>query len=362
MVGPTPADWSVDPDAASVFEIRPGLKTLRLPLPWAWITHVNAYSFDRADGGITLVDCGGAGHPSAWEALLVALDRSGRQISDVRELVLTHAHSDHLGVATRIVEESGCTMWMHPAHQAFTDGALEPERIYAARERRALAEGVPPGRRARLRRHRRGARRRALAAPSFLGAPRRHHVRLDARLVASRRDAGPHPVPRVPLPRRRPAPRRRRPRLQDLRALVRLRLLARSGGRVRRLARPRRPPRRRPGAARPRAPDRRPGRRRRVAPATSWTSASSELQPRSRRSPGRPTTSGAASSARSTTPTRPSPGCSRRCRTSSTFARTVGSSARRGTTAPSSTPSPSAGAAARRRRPSPCRRPRRSAG
>lgn len=143
MVGPIPADWSVDPDAASVFEIRPGLKTLRLPLPWAWITHVNAYSLDREDGGITLVDCGGAGHPTAWEALLVALERSGRQITDVRELVLTHAHSDHLGVATRIVEESGCTMWMHPAHQAFTDAAVEPDRIYAARERRALAEGVP---------------------------------------------------------------------------------------------------------------------------------------------------------------------------------------------------------------------------
>ena len=32
---------------------------------------------------------------------------------------------------------------MHPAHEAFTDSALEPERIYAARERRARAEGVP---------------------------------------------------------------------------------------------------------------------------------------------------------------------------------------------------------------------------
>lgn len=144
MVGPVPVDWSVDPSATAVFEIVPGLKTLRLPLPWAWITHVNAYTLDREDGGVTLVDCGGAGHPSAWEALVSALEKSGRTIADVRELVLTHAHSDHLGVAARIVAESGCAMWMHPAHQAFTDGALEPERIYAARERRALAEGVPP--------------------------------------------------------------------------------------------------------------------------------------------------------------------------------------------------------------------------
>jgi glyoxylase-like metal-dependent hydrolase (beta-lactamase superfamily II) len=144
VVGPIPADWSVDPQAVSVFDVAPGVKTLRLPLPWAWITHVNAYSLDRPDGGITLVDCGGAGHPSAWEALVLALEQTGRRIGDVRALVLTHAHSDHLGLAARIVEESGCVMWMHPAHQAFTDAAVEPERIYAARERRALAEGVPP--------------------------------------------------------------------------------------------------------------------------------------------------------------------------------------------------------------------------
>ena len=93
----------------------------------------------RDDGGITLIDCGGAGHASAWDALVVALEKSGREVPDIRELVLTHAHSDHLGVAVRIVEESGCTMRMHPAHQAFTDGALDPVGIYAARERRALA-------------------------------------------------------------------------------------------------------------------------------------------------------------------------------------------------------------------------------
>lgn len=143
MVGPIPTDWSVDPEAVSVFEIRPGLKALRLPLPWAWITHVNAYSLDRDDGGITLVDCGGAGHASSWDALLVALERGGRELGDVRELVLTHAHSDHLGVAARVVEETGCALWLHPAHHAFTDAAVEPDRIYAARERRALAEGVP---------------------------------------------------------------------------------------------------------------------------------------------------------------------------------------------------------------------------
>ncbi len=144
MVGPTPYDRSIDPAAVAVFEVRPGLWSLRLPLAWPGITHVNAVVLARAEGGVTLVDCGTAGHPTCWDALVAALQEAGFGIADVVDLVITHAHSDHLGLAARIVAESGCTMWMHPAHEAFTDGAREPEKIYAARERRALAEGVPP--------------------------------------------------------------------------------------------------------------------------------------------------------------------------------------------------------------------------
>ena len=144
MVGPTPSNWSLDTTEVAVFELEPGLWNIRLPLPWPGITHVNAIVFESADSGVTLVDCGTAGDPTCWAALEAGLQETGYGIADVTDLVITHAHSDHLGLATRIVAESSCTMWMHPAHEAFTDGALEPERIYAARERRAREEGVPP--------------------------------------------------------------------------------------------------------------------------------------------------------------------------------------------------------------------------
>lgn len=143
MVGPVPADWSVRASDASVSEVRPGLWRLRLPLAWPEISHVNAYALARDDGGVTLVDCGTAGHPSCWDALAAALAATGNDVTDIRELVVTHAHSDHLGLAARVVAESGCAFRMHPQHEAFTDGAREPERIRAARERRALREGVP---------------------------------------------------------------------------------------------------------------------------------------------------------------------------------------------------------------------------
>lgn len=143
MVGPTPAIRSIDPTAVAAFEVRPGLWNIRIPLVWIGISHVNAIVLPSAEGGITLVDCGSAGHPTCWDGLVAGLELTGHGIGDVTDLVITHAHSDHFGLATRVVSESGCTMWMHPAHEAFTDSALDPERMYAARERRARAEGVP---------------------------------------------------------------------------------------------------------------------------------------------------------------------------------------------------------------------------
>jgi len=145
MVGPAPDIRSIDPEAVAVFEVRPGLWDIRLPLVWPGISHVNALVLEHEGKGkgITLVDCGTAGDPTCWEALVGGLAGTGHEVGDITDLVVTHAHSDHFGLATRVVAESGCTMWMHPAHEAFTDGARDPAAIYAARERRARAEGVP---------------------------------------------------------------------------------------------------------------------------------------------------------------------------------------------------------------------------
>ena len=141
--GTAPESWSVDADRVGAFEVRPGLWTLRLPVAWSDITHVNAHLLERPDGGVTLVDCGSAGDDSCCDALVTAIARAGHDVTDVRELIVTHAHSDHFGVARQLVAESGCVMRMHPAHEAFTDGRNEPERIQAARRRRSLREGVP---------------------------------------------------------------------------------------------------------------------------------------------------------------------------------------------------------------------------
>jgi len=142
MVGPPPASWTVDPELVRTFDIAPGLWSLRLPLPWTDITHVNAYAIER-DDGIVLVDCGAAGDPTCRVALDAALRLAGFAIEDVRVLVGTHTHSDHVGLAAWVIERSGAEFWMHPDTGHFYDATREPERIAAARERRSRQEGVP---------------------------------------------------------------------------------------------------------------------------------------------------------------------------------------------------------------------------
>jgi glyoxylase-like metal-dependent hydrolase (beta-lactamase superfamily II) len=132
----------VDPAGAGAWEIAPGLRQLRLPLPWDTIATVNAFAIDL-DDGIMLVDCGSAGDPTHRQALVAALAAAGLSLSDVRLLAVTHAHSDHVGLAAWVIAESGCRFLMHPASAHFYDAMREPARIEAARAARAAREGVP---------------------------------------------------------------------------------------------------------------------------------------------------------------------------------------------------------------------------
>jgi glyoxylase-like metal-dependent hydrolase (beta-lactamase superfamily II) len=62
------------------------------------------------DGAVTVVD---AGVPSSWESLQTALGRIGRRPADVRAVVLTHAHFDHVGFAERARRELGVPVHVH---------------------------------------------------------------------------------------------------------------------------------------------------------------------------------------------------------------------------------------------------------
>lgn len=87
-----------------VTEVAPGV--------WAAGTrYVNWYLVDGGDEGVTLVD---AGLPRYRSQLAPALARMGRSAADVRALVLTHGHIDHIGMAGAVAG-TGAEVYLHPA-------------------------------------------------------------------------------------------------------------------------------------------------------------------------------------------------------------------------------------------------------
>lgn len=64
----------------------------------------------EADDGLTVVD---SGVPSSWQSLVASVAGLGRSLDDVRALVLTHAHFDHVGFAERARTELGVPVYVH---------------------------------------------------------------------------------------------------------------------------------------------------------------------------------------------------------------------------------------------------------
>jgi len=112
------------PPAGGWREVAPGVRWLRMPLPFA-LDHINLWLI--ADGaGWAIVDTGIASDTikSLWEHI-VAHQLDG----PVTRLIVTHYHPDHIGLAGWLTERLGVELWTTP-------GEWDQAR---------LALGGPPG-------------------------------------------------------------------------------------------------------------------------------------------------------------------------------------------------------------------------
>src|SRR3954463_13174970 len=81
---------------------------------------VNSYLVEES-GGVTLVDAGFAG---LYRDLPGELASMGRSVEEVRALVLTHGHSDHIGYAERLRTERHVPVSVHEADAALARGEV----------------------------------------------------------------------------------------------------------------------------------------------------------------------------------------------------------------------------------------------
>jgi len=98
--------WTEPPEEGAAIEVADGVLWMRLPLPMA-LDHVNVYALAEPDGW-TIVDTGFNSKRSRaiWEQLMRG-PLGGRP---VRQVLITHHHPDHVGLAGWLQARSGATL------------------------------------------------------------------------------------------------------------------------------------------------------------------------------------------------------------------------------------------------------------
>jgi len=127
-------------------EIIPGIYWLKLPMivsDQSDLSFVNAYVI-RGEKGLLLVDAGWD-TDAGFAALEKGLAELNATVKDISQIVVTHVHPDHYGMAGHIKKASGATFAMHHLEKEFIEPRyVNMEPLINAIDNLLLANGVPP--------------------------------------------------------------------------------------------------------------------------------------------------------------------------------------------------------------------------
>ena len=87
--------------------------------------HVHAFLLDSGDG-LTLIDTLYDGDANVVLAELAAI---GRPVTDLKHIIVTHAHKSHLGGLAALKNASGATVYAHPWEVDIVEGRRKATRV-----------------------------------------------------------------------------------------------------------------------------------------------------------------------------------------------------------------------------------------
>jgi glyoxylase-like metal-dependent hydrolase (beta-lactamase superfamily II) len=111
-------------------QVARGIWSIPVPMPGHPMRYVVCYLIESSAGPVLL----DPGWPTdvSWEALVAGIAGAGWSVSDVHGVLISHAHSDHHGLAFRVREASGAWVGMHSKDaellQTYRDGEAAADR------------------------------------------------------------------------------------------------------------------------------------------------------------------------------------------------------------------------------------------
>lgn len=108
------------PQLATDVLVRPGIRAVPLTMHSSFLPYSLCYLIADAHGGVHVLDPG-ADMPGNLERIAAALGADGYSWGDVRSILVTHLHSDHMEIAQAVRERTGAPILMLAEEQRAVD-------------------------------------------------------------------------------------------------------------------------------------------------------------------------------------------------------------------------------------------------
>jgi glyoxylase-like metal-dependent hydrolase (beta-lactamase superfamily II) len=102
-----------------MIEVTPGIYRMPLPLPIPHLSHINTYLV-KGDNGYLLIDTGW-NTQEGFNSLKEQLAEGGIEGKEINQIVVTHAHPDHYGLAGGLKKLYGASLALHHLEKDFIE-------------------------------------------------------------------------------------------------------------------------------------------------------------------------------------------------------------------------------------------------